>query len=89
MFVHPHTSSFTSLLISAQDPATASFLTETEKRYVSEMLKKDSQGLATHYNFRFVLQALKDYKIYIQFFIYIGYVDNGTLHPSLSDIRID
>lgn len=38
-------------------------------------MKADSQGLATHYNFMFVLQALKDYKTYLQFGIYIGYVD--------------
>jgi len=41
-------------------------------------MKADSQGLATHYNFMFVLQALKDYKTYLQFGIYIGYVDEET-----------
>ena len=74
MFVHLYTS-LSLLITSVQHPATASFLTEAERCYVIELLKKDSQGLATHYNFRFVVQALKDYKIYLQFGIYIGYVD--------------
>ncbi|KAF9237556.1 MFS general substrate transporter [Melanogaster broomeanus] len=47
-------------------PDTASFLTERERSYVIDMLKEDSRGLATHYDFRFVLQALKDYKTYVQ-----------------------
>ncbi|KAG8214488.1 major facilitator superfamily domain-containing protein [Butyriboletus roseoflavus] len=59
-------------------PETASFLTESERRYLIELLKTDSQGLATHYNWQFVLQALKDYKIYLQFGIYIGCVDERT-----------
>ncbi|KIJ68115.1 hypothetical protein HYDPIDRAFT_107769 [Hydnomerulius pinastri MD-312] len=53
-------------------PETATFLTETERRYVVEMLKQDSNSLATHYDFQFVLQALKDYKTYLQVGIYIG-----------------
>ncbi|KAF8133663.1 major facilitator superfamily domain-containing protein [Boletus edulis] len=55
-------------------PETATFLTEVERQYIVELMKADSQGLATHYNFQFVLQALKDYKIYLQFVIYIGFV---------------
>ncbi|KAN0087462.1 Major facilitator superfamily domain containing protein [Tylopilus felleus] len=55
-------------------PETASFLTEAERSYVIELMKTDLQGLATHYNSQFVLQALKDYKVYLQFFIYIGFV---------------
>ncbi|KAG6376976.1 major facilitator superfamily domain-containing protein [Boletus reticuloceps] len=55
-------------------PETATFLTEAERHYIVELMKADSQGLATHYNFQFVLQALKDYKIYLQFVIYLGFV---------------
>jgi len=77
MSVHPHTQPPIVTYFLFQDPATASFLTATERRYVVELLKKDSQGLATHYNFQFVLQALKDYKIYLQFIIYIGLVVPG------------
>ena len=39
------------------------------------MLRHDSQNLATHYELRFVLQALKDYKTYVQASIHIGYVN--------------
>ncbi|KAH0831944.1 major facilitator superfamily domain-containing protein [Lanmaoa asiatica] len=53
-------------------PRQASFLTEIEKRHIIGLLETDSQGLAVHYNRRFVLQALKDYKIYLQFGIIIG-----------------
>ncbi|KIJ68120.1 hypothetical protein HYDPIDRAFT_173800 [Hydnomerulius pinastri MD-312] len=53
-------------------PATATFLTEPERRYVVEMLKQDSKSLSTHYHWQFVLQAFKDYKTYIQLGIDIG-----------------
>jgi hypothetical protein len=42
-------------------------------------LKNDSQNLATHYDFQFVLQALRDYKTYVQIGIYIGYVNRTIL----------
>ncbi|KAN0091268.1 Major facilitator superfamily domain containing protein [Tylopilus felleus] len=53
-------------------PETASFLTETERRNLVALLKDDTQSLATHYDFQFVLQALKDYKSYVQTGIYTG-----------------
>ncbi|KAG1771632.1 MFS general substrate transporter [Suillus placidus] len=53
-------------------PETAKFLTETERAYVIDMLKQDANDLATHYHIRFVLQAMKDYKTYIQVLIYMG-----------------
>ncbi|KAF8134535.1 major facilitator superfamily domain-containing protein [Boletus edulis] len=53
-------------------PETASFLTATERYNITELLKQDSQSLATHYDFQFVLQALKDYKSYIQMGIFTG-----------------
>ncbi|KAG9315896.1 major facilitator superfamily domain-containing protein [Chiua virens] len=55
-------------------PETASFLTETERSYLIQLMRNDSLGLATHYHWRFVVQALTDYKIYLQFFLYIGVV---------------
>ncbi|KAG9313544.1 major facilitator superfamily domain-containing protein [Chiua virens] len=58
-------------------PNTASFLTETERSYLVNVLRADSQHLATHFDFRFVLQALKDYKTYMQFGIYIGILVPG------------
>ncbi|KAF5386209.1 hypothetical protein D9615_002612 [Tricholomella constricta] len=53
-------------------PATAKFLTPEERQTVLAMLKEDSQGLATHYDRKFVWQAMKDYKTYIQMGIYLG-----------------
>ncbi|KAI9571127.1 major facilitator superfamily domain-containing protein [Boletus coccyginus] len=53
-------------------PETASFLTEIERRNIVGLLKQDSQNLATHYDFQFVLQALKDYKTYILSLIFVG-----------------
>ncbi|KAG2363325.1 MFS general substrate transporter [Suillus spraguei] len=53
-------------------PETAKFLTERERAYVIDMLKQDANDLATHYHIRFVLQAMKDYKTYIQVLIYMG-----------------
>jgi hypothetical protein len=37
------------------------------------MLKHDDNNLAAHYSMQFVLQAMKDYKIYIQVLIALGY----------------
>jgi len=58
-------------------PETASFLTEEERRNIIGLLKNDSQNLATHYEFGFILQALKDYKTYLQIGIYIGLLVPG------------
>jgi sugar phosphate permease len=63
---------FTAFFLMYDYPETASFLTESERNFVIDMLKEDSKGLATHYDFQFVLQALKDYKTYVQVGIYIG-----------------
>ncbi|KIJ18601.1 hypothetical protein PAXINDRAFT_167190 [Paxillus involutus ATCC 200175] len=63
---------FTAFFFMYDYPETASFLTETERRYVIDMLREDSNSLATHYDFQFVLQAFKDYKTYVQIGIYIG-----------------
>ncbi|KAG9310786.1 hypothetical protein JVU11DRAFT_8635 [Chiua virens] len=61
-------------------PDTASFLTHTEKTYLIGLLETDSQHLATHFEFQFVLQALKDYKTFLQFGICIGYVDKSHVN---------
>jgi len=58
-------------------PETASFLTETERYYVVGLLKNDSQNLATHFDFKFILQAFKDYKSYVLVGIYIGMLVPG------------
>ena len=53
-------------------PETATFLTDDEKKAVARMLREDSQGLSTHYDKKFVWQAMTDYKTYVQVGIYIG-----------------
>ncbi|KAJ7346992.1 major facilitator superfamily domain-containing protein [Mycena albidolilacea] len=53
-------------------PQTATFLTDTEREQIVYMLKEDSQDLATHYDRKFVWQAMTDYKTYVQIGIYIG-----------------
>jgi len=52
-------------------PETATFLTEAERAFVIEDIRRDSY-LASNYERRFVIQALKDYKTYIQVAIYMG-----------------
>ncbi|KAG6326312.1 hypothetical protein ID866_12777, partial [Astraeus odoratus] len=63
---------FTAYFFLHDYPDTASFLTDAERHYVIEMLKQDSNNLSTEYRFQFVLQALKDYKVFVQIGIYIG-----------------
>ncbi|KIJ13101.1 hypothetical protein PAXINDRAFT_100907 [Paxillus involutus ATCC 200175] len=63
---------FTAFFFMYDYPETASFLTEAERRYVMDLLREDSNNLATHYDFKFILQAFKDYKTYVQMGIYIG-----------------
>ncbi|KAJ7899091.1 major facilitator superfamily domain-containing protein [Mycena leptocephala] len=53
-------------------PATAGFLTDTERKQIVYMLKEDAQDLATHYDRKFVWQAMRDYKTYVQIAIYMG-----------------
>ncbi|KAJ7187887.1 major facilitator superfamily domain-containing protein [Mycena filopes] len=53
-------------------PETATFLSDTERKQIVYMLKEDSQDLATHYDRKFVWQAFKDYKTYVQIGIYMG-----------------
>ncbi|KZP18813.1 MFS general substrate transporter [Athelia psychrophila] len=53
-------------------PATATFLSEPERAHVVHMLKSDSLGQSTHFDMKFVRQALGDYHTYLQIGIYIG-----------------
>jgi hypothetical protein len=61
------------IFFSFQYPETATFLNSTERAQIVYMLKEDSQDLATHYDRKFVWQAMRDYKTYVQIGIYIGY----------------
>lgn len=53
-------------------PETASFLTESERRHVVEMLKEDSRSLATGFDKKYIFQAMTDYKTYAQIGIHMG-----------------
>jgi len=53
-------------------PATARFLSPEERDFVVNRLKRDSSDLATHYEHKFVIQALADWKCWMQVCIYIG-----------------
>ncbi|KIM83272.1 hypothetical protein PILCRDRAFT_819517 [Piloderma croceum F 1598] len=55
-------------------PETASFLTETERAHVIAMLKSDVSNMSTHYDNKFVWQAMRDYKSYVQIGICMGSV---------------
>ena len=56
----------------SQYPETATFLTADERAHVVKILRADAKGLATHYDFKFVLQALFDYKSWVQAGVYMG-----------------
>ncbi len=62
----------------SQYPDTATFLSPYEKEIVINMLKEDTQGLATHYEAKFVWQALSDYKPYILSVIHLGLLIPGS-----------
>jgi len=68
---------FLSFFLMQDYPATAEFLTESERAYIMNMLKEDANNLATHYHIRFVVQAMKDYKTYVQALMYLGLVVPG------------
>jgi hypothetical protein len=53
-------------------PSTAKFLTEPEREFVVERLKHDSTDLATHFDKKFVFQALGDWKCWMQVIVYMG-----------------
>lgn len=65
---------FLDILDGPQYPATARFLSVEERDFVVNRLKHDSTDLATHYEHKFVIQALTDWKCWMQVCIYIGYV---------------
>jgi len=88
MFVHTYIH-LSSPLTSVQYPEIASFLTETERCHIVELMKTDSQGLATHYHSQFVLQALKDYKTYVLFGILIGYIDKRSLYTQVAFLTFE
>ncbi|RDW91011.1 hypothetical protein BP5796_02176 [Coleophoma crateriformis] len=53
-------------------PATAKFLTKDEVIEVERRLEGDHNGLSNDFDMKFVFQALKDWKIYVHMFIFLG-----------------
>ncbi|TFY66688.1 hypothetical protein EVG20_g4407 [Dentipellis fragilis] len=53
-------------------PETATFLSVSERQHVIQMLKDDSNNLATHFDMKFLWQAVFDYKTYLQITVYMG-----------------
>jgi sugar phosphate permease len=47
-------------------PETATFLSEEETKEVHRRLSNDNDGLAEHYDVKFMWMAFKDWKIWIQ-----------------------
>ncbi|KAG2138645.1 MFS general substrate transporter [Suillus bovinus] len=58
-------------------PETAKFLTEPERLYIIDALKRDSNNLSSRFDTQFVWQALHDYKTYVQILIYLGLLVPG------------
>jgi len=53
-------------------PETATFLTQSERVVVMQVLKEDTGGQSTQFSMKFVWQAFMDYKSYVQIGIYLG-----------------
>lgn len=53
-------------------PATAKFLTETEKKEISRRLEEDRSSLADEFGIQYFWDAVKDWKIWVHMFITIG-----------------
>ncbi|KAG1798489.1 MFS general substrate transporter [Suillus plorans] len=58
-------------------PETAKFLTESERSYIIDVLKQDSNHLSSRFDTQFIWQAIKDYKTYVQILIYLGLLVPG------------
>ncbi|KAG1830555.1 major facilitator superfamily domain-containing protein [Suillus variegatus] len=58
-------------------PETAKFLTESERLYIIDVLKQDSNNLSSRFDTQFVWQAIKDYKTYVLILINIGLLVPG------------
>ncbi|KAG1901516.1 uncharacterized protein F5891DRAFT_1172527 [Suillus fuscotomentosus] len=54
-----------------QYPEMTKFLTESERSYIIDVLKQDSNNLSSRFDTQFFRQAIKDYKTYVQSLIYL------------------
>ena len=62
-------------------PETASFLTNRERTVVLDMLQEDDH-LATHFDKKFIWQAISDYKTWLQVGIYMR-CTSSIFNPSI------
>ncbi|KAK5093878.1 hypothetical protein LTR70_004403 [Exophiala xenobiotica] len=61
-------------------PATAKFLTPTERKEVTRRLKDDHDGLSNEYDNRYFWDAIKDWKVYVHMLITIAiYTSNYSV----------
>lgn len=67
-----NTNSYSNSVMRSKYPETAKFLTPSERHLVVSILKEDRAGQATHFDKKFVWQAMSDYKTYVQVFMYMG-----------------
>lgn len=58
-------------------PETGNFLAEPERLYVVNMVKQDANHLSSRFDTKFIWQAIKDYKTYVQILIYLGMLVPG------------
>ncbi|PBP17630.1 hypothetical protein BUE80_DR011580 [Diplocarpon rosae] len=58
--------------VMADNPETATFLTPEETKEVHLRLKQDNDSLAHHFDTKFMMDALTDWKIWMQSVAYIG-----------------
>ena len=63
----------------AKYPETASFLTTSEREYLIQLLKQDSNNLITRFEWKFIWQAVTDYKTYLLIMVGMGYVNKAML----------
>ncbi|KAG1896882.1 major facilitator superfamily domain-containing protein [Suillus fuscotomentosus] len=69
-------------------PETAKFLTESERSYIIDVLKQDSNNLSSRFDTQFVWQAIKDYKTYVLILVHIGYPVLLFISRALSELMI-
>ncbi|KAL1722934.1 major facilitator superfamily domain-containing protein [Schizophyllum commune] len=65
-------------------PDSATFLTKMQRTHHMQVLREDAQGLATHFDMKFVWQALFDYKSWVQVGAYMGTILIGLLSDRIS-----
>jgi len=63
---------FTAYFFMHDYPESSTFLTEDEREFIVHTIRDDSQGQAKHFSTRFVVQALADWKSWVQLLMFLG-----------------